>query len=206
MSKIKVGELKELNKQVVDIKEVRIFNNPDSVIEVKQYIPILDKIGFTSGIAKGCINREDGLFIVNNSSKKIAFSNAIIENYTNLTLPKVEGESGIEAFDLISRSGILDVVLENIPEKELSTLHELLENKITEERDKYNQENRLENIIKKGVDGLLYTLENLPSIEEMGNLPQELTGAFAGIVENFKKLKPEEQEYTGTLVDATIGG
>lgn len=164
MARIKVGELKELNKQVDDIKEVKIINNETGevrfTIEVKQYISILDKIGFTSGIAKGCIDRKDGLFIVNNSSKKIAFSNAIIENYSNLTLPKVEGESGIEAFDLISRSGILDVVLENIPGRELSTLYELLENKIEEERDKYNQENRLENIIKKGVDGLLYTLDN----------------------------------------------
>ena len=39
----------------------------------------------------------------------------------------------------------------------------------------------------------------------MGNLPKELTGAFAGIMDGFKQLKPEQQEYVANLVDATIG-
>ena len=202
MAKIKVGDLKELNKQVVDIKEVEYQGLN---LEVKQYIPILDKIGFTSGIAKGCINRKDGLFIVNNSSKKIAFSNAIIENYTNLTLPKSEGESGIEAFDLISRSGVLDIVLENIPRNELLTLHELLENKITEERDKYNQEiakynqdNTLENVVKNGIDSLLFTLDNF-----MGGKSEE------ELIELVKKaideLDPKKLKFIQDFIKANSG-
>ena len=202
MAKIKVGELKELNKQVTDIKEVQITNNEAQeirfIIEVLQYLPVLDKINFTSGIAKGCINREDGLFIVNHSSKNIAFSNAIIENYTNLTLPKVEGESGIEAFDLISRSGILDVVLENIPGKELSTLYELLENKITEERDRYNQENKLEAIIKKGVDGLLFTIDNFIGDGTATDLIESVKTSLNGI-------EPDKLQFVQDFIKTNSG-
>lgn len=198
MAKIKIGDLKEMNKQV---EETVNFEYMGLNFEIKQYLNILDKIGLASSIVSGCINREGGLFVVSHSTKEVAYKLAIIENYTNLTLPKNE----IEAFDLISRSGILDVVENAIPKNELLILSNLLEDRITEERDKYSQENRLENIIKKGVDGLLYTLENLPSVEEMGNLPKELTGAFAGIMDGFKQLKPEQQEYVSSLVDATIG-
>lgn len=198
MTRIKVGELKEINKQIEEIVNVD-YRGLD--LEIRQHLNILDKIGLTSSIASGCINREDGLFIVNHGAKEIAYNLVIIEKYTNLTLPKSE----IEGFDLINRSGILDAVLENIPKKELSALSKLLEDSIIEERNKYNQENRLENIIKKGVDGLLQTLKSLPTAEEMGDLPQELTGAFTGIMEKFKQLEPNEQEYVGNLVDKTIG-
>lgn len=191
MSKIKVGELKEINKQTV---EVVTLGHKGLQLEVKKYLPVLEKIELASSVAKGCVNREDGLFIVNHGAKEIAYKLSIIEKYSNLTLPKDE----IEAFDLISRSGVLDVVLENIPAKELSTLHDLLENKITEERDKYNQENRLENIIKKGVDGLLYTLENF-----VGD------GTATDLIESVKtslnEIEPDKLQFIQDFIKANSG-
>ncbi len=191
MSKIKVGELEELNKQVV---EVVTLGHKGLQLEVKKYLPVLEKIELTSSVAKGCINREDGLFIVNHGAKEIAYKLSIIEKYSNLTLPKDE----IEGFDLISRSGILDIVLENIPEKELSTLHELLDNKITEERDKYNQENRLETIIKKGVDGLLYTIDNFIGDGTATDLIESVKTSLNGI-------EPDKLEFVKQFIAANSG-
>lgn len=153
MAKIKVGELRDLGKQAQDIIELD-YNGIN--LEVKKYLPILDKIGLTASIFDGCIDTEDDLFVVRHEAKDIAYKIAIVEKYTNLTLPKDD----IEAFDLISKSGIIDTVMDTIPESELRTLSKLLQDRINEERERYEQKNKIENIIKSGIDRLMFVIEN----------------------------------------------
>lgn len=174
MAKIKVGELRELGKQTEDIIEV---SYGEVNLEIKRYLPILDKVGLISSIVEGCIDRENGLFIVRHEIKDMAYKIAIVEKYTNLTLPKDD----IEAFDLINKSGIINTVMDTIPESELQILSKLLQDRINEERERYNQGNNIENIIKDGVNSIMFTIEDFIGGSSAKDLIKDVKGALNDI-------------------------
>lgn len=191
MGKINVGELREVNKE---FKGAIITKFKGLEIEVKQYIPILDKIELVSPAANGCISEENGLFTVQNSVKNIAYKLAIIKAYTNITLPKDE----FDAFDLINESGILQAVMNAIPKSELEELDTLLHDMIEEQKEIYMQNNTLENIVKNGIEEILVIINKFLGDSSATDLIESATKAVNG-------LKPDKLKFVQDFIKANKG-
>ena len=90
----------------------------DQEIEVKQYLPIQDKLQLISSV-------------VNLSSDDNGFINLVKVN-TNIEFNEEEKDNFIQTYDLLSQSALLKNVLLNIPEDELEMIEEGVYSTISE--------------------------------------------------------------------------
>ena len=110
MAKVSLTKLGLKTNQ--EIKTI-IFNEQE--IEVKQYLPINDKLTIISNI-------------INNSADEYSFANPvkitvfialeIIYNYTNINFTDKQKEDGAKLYDLLHSSGLIDAVYEVLPYSE----------------------------------------------------------------------------------------
>jgi len=158
MSKTTVKQLREILKQ--NKKENIKAEYNGLLLEIRQYLPITEKITLIKSIFESAIDRDNGLHILNKNSLDIAYRILLVQTYVpNLTLPK----NTIEAYDLLCESGLYDFIYENIPTTELIDIEVGLKNHIETERDEYEQRNTIQYIIKDLLSGLI---DKLPSKEE----------------------------------------
>ena len=97
-----------------DIKNIE-FN--EQIIEVKQYLPINEKLELISSV-------------INSSADENNFSNPVKENvfltleilyhYTNINFTDKQKEDPVKLYDLIVSSGLVNKVTDLIPEEELN--------------------------------------------------------------------------------------
>lgn len=89
-----------------------------SKLEVKNYLPFVNKIAFAERLAKhSTLNKDTGNVELDSCVNYLLFCRTIIEQYTNL---KVENAAFYEEYDLLNESGLLDVIFSMIPEKEIN--------------------------------------------------------------------------------------
>lgn len=190
MAKIKINELKNAVKLSEDksIKSI-IFNGLE--IEVLQQTNLQDKINLVGTIFESAINRDNGLHILNHNSLNLAFRILLVEKYSNLTLPK----DYMQSYDLLTSSGLYDLIYEAIPVRELSDLNVVLENYIETERDEYEQKNSIQYIIK---DGLNKLIEKMPDEEGMAKMISEAKKTVDGF-------DPDKMEFVKQFLAKTSG-
>lgn len=154
MAKIKVGELKDLKKEFCKDIEIVDFHGLD--IEIKQYLPVEDKIALIMKAHISAIDEEESFdyYIFD-----IGFRKLLIENYTNLTLPK----SVFDAFDLITETGLYDFIYQHIPEKEIQELMEFKNKYMKTEEENRKRRNTIQYIIKQIMGDFI---DKLPDKEE----------------------------------------
>lgn len=153
MAKIKVGELKDLRKEFCKDVDIVDFHGLD--IEIKQYLPISDKIRLVIQSYISVADEDEFDYYLFD----IGFRKLLIENYTNLTLPK----DNFDAFDLITETGIYDFVYKNIPEEEITELEELKDRYIQTEENERKRKNTIQYIIKEFINDFV---DKLPDKEE----------------------------------------
>ena len=89
-------------------------------IVVKKYISFLKKTSIAEQLVKiTTINTKTGNIYLNSPANYLFFCRIVIELYTNL---EVESEGFYEEYDILNSSGILDKIMQSIPEKELKEL------------------------------------------------------------------------------------
>lgn len=178
MSKIKVGELrevlKELNSKQIGVETIDFHG---TAIEVKQFLPIQDKFNLVASIFESAIDREDGLHILDKNKLEIAFKNLIVTEYSNLTLPK----NTIESYDMLCESGLFNSVYNGIPEGEREELQTLLDGYIDTEKQEYQQRNTIQYVLKNSLDRLI---DKMPSDVELGELIESASKEFSNFDPN----------------------
>src|SRR5690554_1909584 len=148
-NKIKYNDLKKA--VALDRKEnIKLVDYNGLTIHVKQYLPITEKVGLVSAVYNSAKYEDTDLNIISENTLDIAFKNLLVETYTNLTLSK----NPIESYDMLVDSGLYDVVCDNIPEKELLDLQQVLDNHIITKQNEFEQSMKLEYIIKNAIDNL----------------------------------------------------
>ena len=188
MANIKVSELKELSKNIVDIKTI-YYKGLE--IEVKTYLPIVKKTELATGIYESCVDRTGGLLTVNENSREIATVNLVTEYYTNINLPKDK----IDSYDLLMQTGIYETI-EAVIQEELVIIENMVNNIALKEWEEYEQKNSVQYIFK----GIVYELMDLiPTPEETKAMIEELEKQIAdfspekiGYVNEFMKLNKGE--------------
>ena len=103
-------------KKIEDTKTISIN---DQVIEVKQYLPINDKINIITNVIEN--SADDNNFA--NPVKVEVFANLeIMYAYTNISFTDKQKENPTKLYDLLEENGIIAEVIAAIPENEYALL------------------------------------------------------------------------------------
>jgi hypothetical protein len=116
MAKIAMTKL-GLNKNT-SVKVIE-FNNQK--IEIKQYLPIENKLDLISNILNFSVDLNN---FYNPCRIEIFQTIYIIMNYTNINFTDKQKEDVFKLYDLLKGSGLAKMVFEAIPEDELTYIYE----------------------------------------------------------------------------------
>ena len=160
--------VEKYNSIVVDkLKEQYLKDN----LHIKTYIPFLTKVTLADKLAKiTTLDKDTGNINVKSDVNYLLFCRMIIEQYTDL---QVETEEFFEEYDALMETGVLDIIMQMIPEKEIKELKmicdmkkdDLLFNQSTPKAFINQQIERITNItsvtLKPVLDKLVTELENM---------------------------------------------
>lgn len=116
MSKISFSKLNL--KKIDEVKSIKI-NDVD--IEVKQYLPINEKLDLISRVISGAHDENN---FSNPIKLDVLSTIEIIMAYTNLTFTDKQKEDVAKLYDLLAENGIADQVMAAIPCAELEKLQD----------------------------------------------------------------------------------
>ena len=122
MSKVTYTKIKsgaDTNEQ-----KIKTFNWNNNVIEVKQYLPIEDKIELINNVLKISVD-ENGY--INPIKEDILFYLYVIFTYTNISFTDKQKENLFKIYDYFKCSGLLELILDKIPSTEFNELFEQME-------------------------------------------------------------------------------
>ena len=86
-------------------------------LKITTYLPFLTKVTLADKLAKiTTLDKDTGNINVKSDVNYLLFCRMIIEQYTDL---QVETEGFYEEYDLLNESGLLDKIMQMIPEKEI---------------------------------------------------------------------------------------
>ena len=114
MAKIPFSKLKLTKKD--DVNTIIINDNN---VEVKQYLPVADKLNIITNVLQ--LSADDNNFA--NPVKVEVFLNLeIMYAYTNLTFTDKQKEDPTKLYDLLEQNGVIAAVVQAIPETEYNLL------------------------------------------------------------------------------------
>ena len=166
---------KEYSNRIDKLKEDYLNDN----LHIKTYLPFLTKVTLADKLARiTTLDKATGNVNVKSDVNYLLFCRTIIEQYTDL---KVETDGFYEEYDLLNESGLLDKIMQMIPEKEINEFKmicdmkksDLLQNKyenhafISEQVTRFGE--LIGTILKPALDKISEQLENL-SDEDIENI------------------------------------
>lgn len=162
------------------VKEVKLTD--DIIIEVKQYLPIQEKLGLIGRVISYSHN-EDANYS-NPVKSDVLLKLELVYNYTNLSFTDKQKEDIPKLYDILYSSGILTKVIDNIPEEEIAILttgtNKTIESIYSYQNSAYGI---LEGLVNKyneqefdveNIKGSLQELTNTPVIKELLPLLEQL--------------------------------
>lgn len=150
-------------------------------LHIKTYLPFLTKVTLADKLAKvTTLDKDTGNVNVKSDVNYLLFCRMIVEQYTDL---QVETEGFYEEYDLLNEFGLLDKIMQKIPEKEIAEFKmicdmkkdDLLQNKYENHAFIADQVDRFGTLIgvtlKPVLDKLATELENMDDskIEKLSN-------------------------------------
>lgn len=147
-------------------EEIKTINFADEQIEIKQYLPIQEKLQLIGRIVSYS-HEEDGNY-ANPVKINVYLHLEIMFAYTNISFTNKQKEDIPKLYDSILSSGLLDAVLSEIPESELNILQKGTFDSIEAIYNYYNS-----------IVGVMETLNNMNSnvdLEQVEELKQEMQG------------------------------
>lgn len=117
------------NKMALKVNTETVnFTFGEHEIEVKQYLPVNDKLNLISSVIN---NSSDEMNFYNIGKLNIFLTLEVLYNYTNINFTDNQKKDVCKLYDLVISSGLYDEVLNRIPESEMlyleSTLMETVE-------------------------------------------------------------------------------
>lgn len=148
----------------------------DQIIEVKEYLPIKDKMTLIEKIVNLSLDERNYANVVNISINEVL--EMTFAYTTNINFTEKQKEDKIKLYDALKSNGLIDQVLMNMDEDEYSALCEYLNQ---QESDILNYQNTIAGI----VDNII---ENLPiQAEEMQKIVNNFDPSKFENVLNFAK-------------------
>lgn len=107
--------------------EVKTINFNNQEIEVKQYLPIEEKLQLVENVLNAS---SVDMYFYNQGKIEIYFDIELIKNYTNITFTEKQEAEILRWYDKFVGSGLLEEIKNTIPEKEINFLKEVNEKQI----------------------------------------------------------------------------
>ena len=105
---------KEYSNRIDKLKGDYLNDN----LHINTYIPFLTKVTLADKLARvTTLDKDTGNINIKSDVNYLLFCRMIIEQYTDL---QVETEGFYEEYDLLNESGLLDKIMQMIPEKEIA--------------------------------------------------------------------------------------
>ena len=149
-------------------ENVKEFTYNEQVVEVKQYLPINDKLVMISNIINAA---QDSMQYANPVKVEIFTNLEILYNYTNISFTEKQKEDPAKLYDLLEQNGIIEKVVELIPETEYDFLIESTDECI---EAVYNYVNSARGIMESVVNDYKDTDLDATKIEEKIKDPENL--------------------------------
>ena len=97
-------------------EEVAILHINDQDIEVKQYLPINEKLELISSVINSAADENN---FSNPVKENVFLTLEILYHYTNINFTDKQKEDPVKLYDLVVSSGLVNKVTDLIPEEEL---------------------------------------------------------------------------------------
>lgn len=97
--------------------EITIIEFNEQAIEVKQYLPVEEKLELITRVLE--LSHDSNNFS-NPVKVEVYTALEIIDKYTNINFTEKQKENPTKLYDLFTGNGLMDMVLEAIPENELN--------------------------------------------------------------------------------------
>lgn len=110
-------------------QNIKIVNWNEQEIEVKQYLPIFEKMNLVSKVVN-LAHDEDSNFS-NPIKVKLYTTLEILFNYTNISFTDKQKEDILKLYDLIIGSGLYETIVQAIPKEEYDRIIEAINDTIT---------------------------------------------------------------------------
>lgn len=119
MAKIAFGKLDlKKNQEVVELQI-----DDEVVVEVKQYLPVNDKLELISSVVNTAVENGN---IVNYGQLDVLFAINIVKAYTNINFTEKQLEDVAKLYDLLVSSGFYEIVKNTIPASETDYIYSLI--------------------------------------------------------------------------------
>ena len=101
-------------------QEIKTIEFNEQTIEVKQYLPVNDKLALISNVINASA---DDYNFANPVKLEVFLALEIMSNYTNINFTEKQKEDSAKLYDLVCSCGLLDMVIEAIPDEEYNELY-----------------------------------------------------------------------------------
>lgn len=132
-----------------DLGKINTFEWMGEIIEVKQYLPIEEKLQILEMIINNCL-KED--LIINPLEVSSNLETLLVIYYTNISFTETQKDkNALKTYNILREIGLIDKIKQYIPEQELRFLEESV-NKIIDSMIRHltSLPTIIENIIAKG--------------------------------------------------------
>lgn len=166
----KIGLTKLNLKKNTDV-EIITWNEQE--IEIKQYLPIEEKLSLISNIVNASVDN-NGYY--NPAQVYIYTIVYIIENYTNLNITEKQKEDIFKLYDMFAGSGFSAKIFQNINPGEIRQIQSWISELITSIYEYKNSALGILDSVKEDYSGLEFEAENIQKVldnkEDIGFLKE----------------------------------
>ena len=160
MSKISFSKLNAKTNQ-----QVNTVTYNDCEIEVKEYLPISEKMEIVTKIVANCMAVDANYY--NPGMVEVWLVLELVKNYTNITFTEKQIATSDKLYDQVVSSGLAKVIIEKISDEELNALQELLDGAL---KNIYSYVNSIAGILQS-------TKENYSNTQlDVNKVKEELAG------------------------------
>lgn len=103
------------------VEEVKNIEFNGEVIEIKQHLPIQDKLGMISRVLKYAHEQDSNY--ANPVKVDVVIALEFVFSYTNISFTKTQMSDFAKLYDALKMSGLLDNILNNIPKEEYELIY-----------------------------------------------------------------------------------
>lgn len=155
--------VKELKKELENKKDIT------DILEIKRYLPFVEKQLLCQTVIDKCININDkGLVTCDYFMKQISLDISILSSYTNLTFNE---ESLLDDYDYLVKDKVWNIILANIDPDEIEFINTMINKEI---QQRLEIENGLSNVVATALNRFVDVVDKNTNPKELKKLSKSI--------------------------------
>lgn len=170
--------------------KAKIENKESLSIEVKKYLPFVNKTLFVNDMINSCITEnEKKMKMIDFTQKQLCFDIYILRDYADL---EFDADSLIDQYDYLKENGAIEYIISIIEHKDKEELIKMVDQSLEQE---VKTSNSLEGILNNGIQDVISKIPESSKIDKW----------VKSLVKTIKDFKPEQYSKLNELLDFSKG-